>query len=188
MTALFLLRAIAFAAHKHRDQRRKDHRASPYVNHPVAVALLLVEVAGVTDAEVLAAALLHDTLEDTATTSQEIKAVFGPRVRSLVEEVTDDKTLLKAERKRLQVEHAHGLSDDAALIKLADKIANVRDVTHAPPAHWSLGRRQEYLDWADAAVRACPPVSEALVLSFKEALEEGRRVLAAYAAVSTNEP
>jgi guanosine-3',5'-bis(diphosphate) 3'-pyrophosphohydrolase len=177
MTALLLLQAVDFAAHKHRDERRKDHRASPYINHPVAVALLVAEVAGVIDPELLSAALLHDTLEDTDTIPEEIEAAFGARVRSLVEEVTDKK-LPQAERKRLEVEHAHHLSADAALIKMADKLANVRDVTHAPPADWSLDRRREYLEWADAVVRACPPVSEALAQSFKEALEEGRRELA----------
>ena len=187
-TALLLLQAIDFAAHKHRDQRRKDHRASPYINHPVAVALLLAKVAGVTDPEVLAAAVLHDTLEDTDTTPEEIEDDFGPRVRSLVQEVTDDKRLPKADRKRLQVEHAHHLSKNAALIKVADKLVNVRDVTHAPPTHWSLGRRQEYLDWAEAVVSGCPPVSEALARSFDEALEEGRRELAVSAVVPTNKP
>jgi HD domain len=113
MSALHLLQAIDFAAHKYRDQRRKDHRASRYVHHPVAVALLLAQVAGVSDPEALAAALLHDTLEDTATTPEEIGAAFGARVRSLVEEVTDDKSLPKGERKRLQVEHAHRLPPDA---------------------------------------------------------------------------
>jgi guanosine-3',5'-bis(diphosphate) 3'-pyrophosphohydrolase len=101
----------------------------------------------VTDAEVLAAAILHDTLEDTETTPEELEAAFGPRVRALVAEVTDDKKLKKAERKRLQIDHADGLSCDAVLIKLGDKIANVIDVTHSPPSMWDVGRRKEYLDW-----------------------------------------
>jgi guanosine-3',5'-bis(diphosphate) 3'-pyrophosphohydrolase len=147
-----LLRALAFAAHKHRDQRRKDAEASPYINHPIALAEVLAEEGGVEDVEVLAAALLHDTIEDTATTSEELRAAFGERIAGVVLEVTDDKSLEKAERKRLQVEHAAALSREAKLVKLADKICNLRDVAERPPANWDLGRRREYFDWAKQVV------------------------------------
>ena len=147
-----LLKALAFAAHKHRDQRRKDAEASPYINHPIALADLLVNEGGVTDVEVLCAALLHDTVEDTATTPQELAEAFGSRVAGIVAEVTDDKKLPKAERKRLQIEHAAGLSPEAKLVKLADKICNLRDVAHRPPAHWDLARRREYFEWAKKVV------------------------------------
>src|SRR5688500_11112109 len=129
-----LLKALAFAAHKHRDQRRKDPDASPYINHPIALADVLVNEGGVSDVEVLCAALLHDTVEDTATTHEELVDAFGPRVARIVAEVTDDKTLSKSERKRLQVEHATRLSPEAKLVKLADKICNLRDVAERPPA------------------------------------------------------
>ncbi len=174
-----LLRAADFAARKHRLQRRKDEEASPYVNHPLAVAMLLADVGGVTDPEVLAAAILHDTLEDTETTPAELEAAFGPRVRALVEAVSDDKSLRKEVRKRLQIEHANGLSADAVLIKLGDKIANVADVAHSPPATWDLARRKEYLDWAAAVVAQLPKVNAALEARFAEALEAGRRKLGA---------
>jgi len=147
-----LLRALAFAAHKHRDQRRKDAQASPYINHPIALADLLVNEGGVTDVEILCAALLHDTVEDTATTPQELAEAFGARIAGIVAEVTDDKRLPKAERKRLQIEHAAGLSAEAKLVKLADKICNLRDVAIRPPAHWDLARRREYFDWAKRVV------------------------------------
>ena len=143
-----LLRALAFAAHKHRDQRRKDAEASPYINHPIALAEVLAREGGVSDIEVLAAALLHDTIEDTATTAEELRAQFGRRVADMVEEVTDDQSLAKPERKRLQIEHAAGLSAGAKLVKLADKICNLRDVAERPPAKWDLARRREYFDWA----------------------------------------
>jgi guanosine-3',5'-bis(diphosphate) 3'-pyrophosphohydrolase len=146
-----LLKALAFAAHKHRDQRRKDAEASPYINHPIALADLLVNEGGITDVEVLCAALLHDTVEDTATTPEELEA-FGARVAGIVAEVTDDKLLPKAERKRLQVEHAGALSPEAKLVKLADKTCNLRDVAIRPPAHWDLARRREYFDWAKRVV------------------------------------
>jgi guanosine-3',5'-bis(diphosphate) 3'-pyrophosphohydrolase len=147
-----LLKALAFAAHKHRDQRRKDHEASPYINHPIALADVLVNDGGVSDVEVLCAALLHDTVEDTATTPEELVDTFGARVARIVAEVTDDKALNKADRKRLQVENAARLSPEAKLVKLADKICNLRDVAERPPAGWDLARRREYFDWAKRVV------------------------------------
>ena len=143
-----LLRALAFAAHKHRDQRRKDAEASPYINHPIALAEVLAGEGGVADIEVLAAALLHDTIEDTDTTMEELREQFGARIAGMVGEVTDDKELPKADRKRLQIEHASGLSRGAKLVKLADKICNLRDVAERPPAKWDLERRREYFEWA----------------------------------------
>jgi|SRR5579883_175380 len=147
-----LVSAAAFAAHKHRDQRRKDHRASPYINHPIAVAEVLSGSGGIVDPIVIAAALLHDTLEDTETTIAELRRHFGTDVASIVEEVTDDKSLPKARRKALQIEHAAHLSERAKLVKLADKICNVGDVLENAPKDWSLERRREYLDWAKAVV------------------------------------
>ncbi len=143
-----LLRALAFAAHKHRDQRRKDAEASPYINHPIALAEVLAREGGVGDIEVLAAALLHDTIEDTDTTEDELRKAFGDRIAGIVAEVTDDTTLPKAERKRAQIDHAAALSGGARLVKLADKICNLRDVADRPPAQWELARRQEYFEWA----------------------------------------
>jgi guanosine-3',5'-bis(diphosphate) 3'-pyrophosphohydrolase len=165
-----LLRAASFAADKHRSQRRKDADASPYINHPLLVARLLAEEGGVTDPEVLCAALLHDTIEDTATTADELREVFGERITSIVLEVTDDKTLPKAERKRLQVEHAVSLSHEAKLIKLADKIANVRDITHSPPADWSASRKAEYIAWATSVVNALRGINAGLEATFQRLL------------------
>jgi (p)ppGpp synthase/HD superfamily hydrolase len=177
MNTSLILRAVHFAAKKHRDQRRKDHASSPYINHPIAVALLLAETGQVNDPEIIAAALLHDTIEDTDTSPEELEAAFGPRVRAIVEEVTDDKSLRKVERKRRQIEHASKLSPGAALVKLGDKISNVTDVTNAPPAGWDLGRRKEYLDWASAVISNCPKVNQALEACFARALAEGREKL-----------
>src|ERR1044071_6947855 len=102
-----LLKALTFAARKHRDQRRKDARASPYINHPIALADVLVNEAGVTDVEVLCAALLHDTIEDTETTPGELEREFGRDIADIVAELTDNKMLRKRTRKRMQI--AHGL-------------------------------------------------------------------------------
>jgi guanosine-3',5'-bis(diphosphate) 3'-pyrophosphohydrolase len=125
------------------------------------------------------AAVLHDTLEDTETTSQELEQHFGPEVRALVEEMTDDKRLPAPERKQLQVEHAPGLTTKAKLIKLADKIANVRDVTLSPPAKWSHERRGEYLAWTARVIAGCRGVSADLEACYDAALEAGRRALEA---------
>jgi len=164
-----ILKALEFAALKHRDQRRKDAQASPYINHPIALAGVLASEGGVTDPVVLSAALLHDTVEDTQTTPAELRAAFGERIAGIVEEVTDDQNLPKAERKRLQVEHAAHISREAKLVKLADKICNVRDVAGHPPAKWDLTRRREYFEWAKAVVDRMRGVHPELERRFDEA-------------------
>lgn len=147
-----LVKATAFAAHKHKDQRRKDDASSPYINHPVALADVLVHEGGVTDLDTVAAALLHDTIEDTETTADEIEEHFGVAIRKIVEEVSDDKSLGKQTCKRLQIEHAPTLSTGARAVKLADKICNLRDVVVNPPSGWELERRQAYFDWAKQVI------------------------------------
>src|SRR5437667_2865965 len=132
-----LLKALAFAAHKHRDQRRKDADASPYINHPIALADVLVNEGGITDFEVLCAALLHDTVEDTATSHEELVDAFGSRIARIVAEVTDDQRLPKAERKRLQVEHAPQLSHEAKPVKPARQPCNLRHVAEPAAAQWA---------------------------------------------------
>ena len=161
-----IVNALAFAARKHRDQRRKDAEASPYINHPIALAHVLVHEGEIDDPVVLAAALLHDTIEDTETSEGELVETFGPEIAAIVKEVTDDKSLAKQERKRLQVEHAPQLSPRARLVKLADKICNLRDVVDAPPAEWPLERRREYFDWAKAVVDGMRGVNPGLEAVF----------------------
>jgi GTP diphosphokinase / guanosine-3',5'-bis(diphosphate) 3'-diphosphatase len=145
-----VVRAIEFAARKHRMQRRKDVEASPYINHPIALMSVLCVEAGIDDATILAAAALHDTIEDTETTGAELEAAFGSTIASLVAEMTDDKTLPKMERKQLQIDHSHAMSREGALVKLADKICNLRDVAASPPSGWSVERQREYFAWAKA--------------------------------------
>ncbi len=147
-----ILAAIAFAADKHRNQRRKDAAASPYINHPIALANVLANEAGIDDERVLIAAILHDTIEDTETTIQELVRQFGQEVADIVGEVTDDKALPKAERKQQQIDHAPTISRRAKLVKLADKICNLRDIASSPPAGWSLRRKHDYFDWAKAVI------------------------------------
>lgn len=173
------LRALHFAADRHRDQRRKGAGASPYINHPIYVAQLLSEVGGVEDIGVLCAAVLHDTVEDTETSEEELRREFGSRIARIVAEVTDDKSLPKVERKRLQVDHAAHISREGALVKVADKIANVQDIASDPPHWWDQQRCEQYLSWAQAVVENCHPDNAALERCFAEALASARRALAA---------
>lgn len=148
-----IILAANFAANKHRDQRRKDREASPYINHPLALAFVLTnEVTGITNEDVIAAAILHDTIEDTDTSTTEISNLFGDTVLSIVLELTDDKTLTKETRKQLQIDNASKLSREAKLVKLADKICNVRDMAYSPPVNWSLERQLEYFEWSKAVI------------------------------------
>jgi GTP diphosphokinase / guanosine-3',5'-bis(diphosphate) 3'-diphosphatase len=160
-----LFKALAYAAHKHKDQRRKDAAASPYINHPITLANILCNEGHQCDVETLCGALLHDTLEDTDTTPAELQTEFGAAICAIVVALSDDQRLPKAECKRLQIEHAAEASDQAKRVKLADKIANLRDMADHPPAGWPLERRQEYFDWCKAVIdrlRGVDPVLEAL--------------------------
>jgi guanosine-3',5'-bis(diphosphate) 3'-pyrophosphohydrolase len=147
-----LLKAASFSAKKHRFQKRKGVNGEPYINHPLEVANLLVNVGKVEDYDILIAAILHDTVEDTETTAEELTELFGENVASMVLEVTDDKTLPKAERKQKQIEHAPHISAGAKQIKLCDKISNITDVTNNPPQDWSKERRLEYVHWGEKVV------------------------------------
>jgi len=160
-----VLKAAAFAAERHRRQRRKDLHATPYINHPLALASVLSVEAGVTDPEVLAAALLHDTLEDTETTASELREAFGARVAAIVDEVTDEPDIDDDLRRQRQVDGAGQLSLGARLVKLADNIANLRDVAERPPHAWGLARKRDYFDWTArvvAGLRGTHPVLESL--------------------------
>lgn len=172
-----VLRAADFAADKHRDQRRKGRLKRPYVNHCIEVASLLANVGRVIDDNVLVAALLHDTVEDTNTTRDEIASVFGLSIADLVMEVTDDKSLDKQQRKDLQVQHAPTLSEGAKLIKIADKISNVREIGADPPKKWKTKRRSEYFDWAESVVNAIGEINAELEDMFKETVARARSEL-----------
>lgn len=168
-----ILDALAFAAKKHRDQRRKDLVASPYVNHLIDVAHLLWHVGGIRDETVLTAAVLHDTLEDTETTPGEIEARFGTVVLGYVQEVTDDKSLTKAERKRLQIVNASKKSAGARLIKIADKSSNLHDILHSPPGDWPVERKYDYFRWAEEVVEGLRGENKALEAHFDALLKTG---------------
>ena len=149
-----LIKATAFAASKHRNQRRKDAEASPYINHPIALADLLANEAGILDPTVLCAAILHDTIEDTETTADELSHHFGDHISTIVMEVSDDKSQPRAVRKARQITGARQASPEAKLVKLADKISNLRDLLDSPPAHWSPQRKADYVLWSRQVVDA----------------------------------
>lgn len=172
-----LLKALRYASQKHSDQRRKNVKASPYINHPIQVAQILWDVAGVRDPSLLVAAILHDTIEDTDATPDEIRAEFGEEILALVLEVTDDKSLPKQTRKQLQVEHAPHKSHNAKLLKIADKISNVADIIRWPPKDWSLERRQEYLLWTEKVVAGLRGVNEKLERQYDDLLTQGKQSL-----------
>ena len=172
-----LFKAFRFAAGKHRNQRRKDSLKSPYINHPIEVALLLWEVGGVHDTDLLLAAILHDTIEDTNTGPDEIRQAFGEKVLEYVLEVTDDKSLPKMKRKRLQIEHAPHKSHGAKLLSLADKSCNVRNLNTTPPQDWDQARRAEYLDWTAQVVAGLRGTNPALEEYFDQSIAEGKKIL-----------
>lgn len=172
-----LFTALKFAAEKHKDQRRKDAEATPYINHPLEVARLLINVGEIYDLDIIKGAILHDTIEDTETTEQELLDKFGKSVTGYVVEMTDDKSLPKEERKRLQILNASHKSIGAKQIKICDKICNVTDVTHNPPGFWDTQRRKNYLDWAESVVDELRGTNERLEKLFDQRLAEGRKIL-----------
>lgn len=179
-----ILAAATFAARQHKGQKRKGSDGEPYINHPLEVANLLVNVGGVDDPEVITAALLHDTVEDTGVKLEQIEESYGAGVAGYVGEVTDDKSLPKAERKRLQIEHAPHLSHGAKQIKLADKISNIRDVTANPPADWDTQRRIEYVEWGENVVAGLRGANDELEKLFDEIVEEAKSKIHAAPSVS----
>ncbi len=172
-----LLKALRFSAEKHRDQRRKDSTQSPYINHPIQVADLLWEVGGVRDTATLIAAVLHDTIEDTDATAEEIETRFGAEVSALVLEVTDDRSLPQPLRKQLQVDNAPHKSPKAKLIKIADKSCNLTDIIHSPPPDWSPARQRDYVLWGDRVVAGLRGGNPALETNYDARLAEAKRVL-----------
>ena len=172
-----VLKAVEFAERKHRGQTRKNAAKTPYIAHPIEVARTMAEIGGVTDVDVLAAALLHDTVEDTDTSFDELTQHFGESVARFVAEVTDDKSLPKHERKRVQVAHAKTLSAGATYIKLGDKLSNVHDVIYNAPAGWDPVRRMQYLMWAREVIDSSPDVNRVLRSKFNQLVSSGLQTI-----------
>jgi GTP diphosphokinase / guanosine-3',5'-bis(diphosphate) 3'-diphosphatase len=171
---LLITRALDFATRAHTDQRRKGEREEPYINHLADVAWMLAQATAGNDSALIAAGLLHDTIEDQGVTHTALADEFGKDVADLVAEVTDDKSLAKAERKRLQIEHAPHKSDRARMLKIADKTSNLRAILHSPPTDWTQERKHEYFNWADSVVAGCRGVNAWLETQFDDALLAGK--------------
>jgi guanosine-3',5'-bis(diphosphate) 3'-pyrophosphohydrolase len=168
-----LARAMDFAAHRHSAQRRKGIMAEPYIIHLTEVARLLAEATDGTDTPLVIAGLLHDTIEDTATTAEDLRGAFGDDVTSLVLEVTDDKRLARDERKRLQIELAPSKTLRARMIKIADKTSNLHSLADSPPVGWTAHRKAAYVVWARRVVEACGPTNARLEALFAQAAAAG---------------
>lgn len=162
-----ILQAAVFASQKHARQKRKGAAGEPYVNHLLEVAQLVSSALTEPDPNLVIAALLHDTVEDTGVTAQELAERFGPDVAALVMEVTDDKSLPKAERKRLQIEHASEKSSRAQVLKLADKISNLRSILSSPPLDWDQQRKQQYFEWARKVIAGLTHPNPVLLAEFE---------------------
>ena len=174
---VLIARAADSAARAHVTQRRKGDAQEPYINHLAEVALLLTQATGGEDPILIAVGWSHDTLKDTDTEREELETLFGPAVAAIVAEVTDDKSLVKAERKRLQVETAPHKSSQARLLKIADKTSNPRTIASSPPSGWDIERRMAYLDWAEAVVAGCRGLNGELEQMFDEALRQARSAI-----------
>lgn len=170
-----IIATIFFAAEKHKKQRRKDTEETAYINHPVKLAHLLITIGGIEDLDIIKAAILHDTIEDTETTEEELREMFGDKITSIVAEVTDDKSLPKQERKQLQISSASGKSTEAKLIKLTDKICNLEDILIAPPKDWDNKRKLEYFEWAEKVCEGLKNTNEALEARLSEIITTGKQ-------------
>lgn len=149
MIVLFYTVACYFAANAHKRQKRKDATGTPYINHPIDVANILAD-AGITDPDILCAAVLHDTIEDTYVTYDLIKEQFGEKVANIVKECSDDKSYPKEIRKQMQLKHSTNASVEAKLVKAGDKLSNIGDLDSNPPANWTQDEIQGYITWCYA--------------------------------------
>jgi GTP diphosphokinase / guanosine-3',5'-bis(diphosphate) 3'-diphosphatase len=174
---LTILKAAEAAAKWHVGQKRKGAAAEPYINHLIEVASLVAQAQDGNDPALIAAAFLHDAVEDQNVSPATIAAMFGEDTAALVAEVTDDKSLPKAERKRLQVEKAPHKSRRAKILKLADKTSNLRAMVESPPADWPLERRREYLGWARQVVAGLGDACPSLLAQFEEAAKKAEAAL-----------
>lgn len=183
-TTARLLKALELSSYRHRKQIRKGSENNPYIMHPIQVASLLANTGNEHDEVLLIGAVLHDTIEDTVANEaeknelmQQIESEFGTEVLDLVLEVTDDKSLEKQERKRLQIEHAPHKSVRAKKLKIADKISNIQDIILAPQLDWSIERRIEYLHWANNVVAGLRGVNPVLEKMFDDLFQDGLKIL-----------
>jgi guanosine-3',5'-bis(diphosphate) 3'-pyrophosphohydrolase len=170
-----ILKATRFAAYKHRNQRRSDKSASPYLNHPIAVADALWSVGGIHDINTIASAILHDTVEHTKTSLEELEAEFGKPIASIVREVTDEKRLWKQARRGQGGRQVESISMSARQIIIAEKISNIETIINSPPANWSHDKLREYIAWMEEVITAFRGTDEKLEQHFDQLCIKARR-------------
>jgi GTP diphosphokinase / guanosine-3',5'-bis(diphosphate) 3'-diphosphatase len=175
MPEVFIV-ALRFAADKHVSQRRKGCDQIPYINHPIKVVYILQKIGKEIDEGLLSAAILHDVLEDTSTTEQELREIFGDKITDLVIEVTDDMSLTYDDRKRYQIKKAPALSVDAKKIKIADKISNIQDILSLPMT-WSNRRKRQYFEWSERVIEGCRGINPKLDKEFDRVLKEAMKIV-----------
>jgi (p)ppGpp synthase/HD superfamily hydrolase len=175
MSDLFF-KALLLAADKHSDHRRKGSNGTPYINHLIKVAEILHTIGLEKNDTLLAAALLHDVIEDTPVTKEELSVLIGADVANLVAEVTDDMTLTYEERKREQIKKALFISEDAKKIKIADKISNINDMLNLP-VNWSDRRKIQYLEWSEQVIANCKGVNKLLDDAFDKTVTFAKSIL-----------
>jgi len=169
-----LYSALEYASEKHMGKTRKDAEKTPYIVHPMGVAVILWQEANVRDIDVLVAALLHDTLEDTNATEAEIEGMFGGRVLSIVKELSNDRNLSGQENKQRQIEHAPLMSQEAKLVKLADRLYNIRDLQAKTPVTWSKEDVERYFSWAAKLLQGLAGTDEHLENALKWELSHNK--------------
>jgi (p)ppGpp synthase/HD superfamily hydrolase len=171
------MKAADAAARWHVNQRRKGAAQEPYITHLIEVAALVAEATAGADPNLIVAALLHDAIEDQGVNHEEIAAQFNDDVADLVVEVTDNKKLPKAERKQLQIKNAPKLTPRAKILKLADKISNLRSLATSPPADWPMQRRVDYVIWTTEVVHSLRGASGLLENEFDRAAADAERTI-----------
>ncbi|MFZ9848658.1 MAG: HD domain-containing protein [Flavobacteriales bacterium] len=169
-----LFKALNYSAEQHKAQRRKGMESVPYINHPIKVTNIITQFIPDASDDLICAAILHDVVEDTDATIDDIKNKFGDAIASIVQEVTDDKSISKAESRRKQIENAPKLSYNAKIIRVCDKISNVRDICGENIPDWDYKTKIEYLNWAEQVVYALDKFHEELQFAFKDEVRWGR--------------
>ena len=162
-----ITKAEAYARQNHEGQFRKGEAQEPYVTHVAEVASRVARYGGSESA--IAAAWLHDVVEDCDPEIEDIENLFGSKVAKIVAEVTDDKSLSKQDRKARQVKNAPYKSEEACLVKWADKICNLLSIANSPPP-WDKARKMEYIEWAREVASGLPYSTSTTRQEFEDAI------------------
>ncbi len=162
--------ALIFGAEKHKAQVRSNLKKTPYIIHPIEVADFVMRIGKVYDKNVLSAALLHDVMDETGTTYEEIENRYGKIVSQYVQEMTVKKELTLKEQKKYQIIQAFHQTPSVAVIKLSDKLSNLKTLAQTPPASWSRDRIDQYFQWAQSVIENLPEANSFLKQAVKDVI------------------